>query len=144
VLIGSDEVSIQRSVFKLLDRYAIDIVYYRNGFFSSEMDRQACLQFVKSMKPDLVVVGMGTPLQERFLVDLVSIGWKGRGYSCGGYFHQLGGDNRSNYYPNWMNSLHLRWLYRVWDEPKLISRYLFVYPYFFISSWLHRFLNSTL
>jgi N-acetylglucosaminyldiphosphoundecaprenol N-acetyl-beta-D-mannosaminyltransferase len=122
----------------------MDIVFYRHGFFSSEMDRQACLQSVKEMNPQLVVVGMGTPLQECFLVDLVSVGWKGRGYSCGGYFHQLGGDNRSNYYPNWMNRFHLRWLYRIWDEPKLLSRYFIVYPSFFISSLFNRFFRSTL
>lgn len=38
---------------------------------------------INELNPDLVVVGMGAPLQEKFLVDLVGLGWRGRGYTCG-------------------------------------------------------------
>lgn len=134
VLIGSDSISIENSVRKLKEQYDLNIVYFRNGFFSGLLERESCLMQINELNPDLVVVGMGAPLQEKFLVDLVGLGWRGRGYTCGGYFHQLGGSVDYAYYPNWMNKMNLRWLFRMVDEPKLIRRYMLDYPIFFMTS----------
>lgn len=103
----------------------------RHGFFSSKVERDQELQRIRSCSPDVVIVGMGTPLQEEFIIDLKRVGWKGVAYTCGGFLHQTAYGGRQ-YYPKWMDRFHLRWLYRMIDEPKLILRYLFYYPVFLV------------
>ena len=69
---------------------------------------------------------MGTPLQEKFLIDLKKNGWSGIGFTCGGFLHQT--SNNIIYYPNWIDKFSLRAFYRMYDEPKLIKRYFLIYP----------------
>jgi len=97
------------------------------GYFPSEQDRQELIGDLVARPSGVLLVGMGAVHQERFLADLRSAGWSGEGYTCGGFLHQtaLG---TVNYYPDWVDRLGLRWLYRIFDEPILIKRYLFLYP----------------
>lgn len=122
------EVSTAVSVFKK-DYPNINICYYRDGYFTNEQERKQCFDKIKESGAKVVIVGMGTPIQEQFLVDLRESGWQGTGYTCGGFLHQTASKG-AQYYPNWINRLHLRWLYRMWDEPKLIKRYMLYYPQF--------------
>jgi N-acetylglucosaminyldiphosphoundecaprenol N-acetyl-beta-D-mannosaminyltransferase len=85
---------------------------------------------IVKLDPDFLVIGMGTPLQESFLSNIKSLGWGGVGFTCGGFIHQTA--SGLNYYPKWINKLNLRWLYRIWDEPRLLTRYLIQYPRFVV------------
>lgn len=77
----------------------------------------------------LVICGMGAPHQERFLVELVRRGWTGVGFTCGGFFDQLLSGER--YYPDWIDRMNLRFLYRLYREPRrLWRRYLVDYQVF--------------
>jgi N-acetylglucosaminyldiphosphoundecaprenol N-acetyl-beta-D-mannosaminyltransferase len=99
------------------------------GYFSSTQKRADTIAEIVSAKPAVVIVGMGAPLQEVFLVDLWAAGWRGRGYTCGGFLHQTASSG-IKYYPQWMDRFHLRWLFRLLDEPKLIKRMIVYYPTF--------------
>tara|TARA_R110002111_G_scaffold145581_1_gene212055 strand:- start:8343 stop:9050 length:708 start_codon:yes stop_codon:yes gene_type:complete len=101
---------------------AIKIVGCYSGFFSSDRERNSVIQQIEEMHPQIVVCGMGTIHQEKFLLDLIASGWSGSGYTCGGFFHQTA-KKGVEYYPDWINRLNLRWLYRIFDEPKLTRRY---------------------
>lgn len=106
----------------------IDIRYQSSGFFSDKVSRDDVLQVCSNL--DLVVVGMGSPYQEKFLLDLKGIGWMGTGYTCGAFFEQTARSG-GEYYPVLLNKLQMRWLYRLWDEPKKMARRYFVaYPKF--------------
>lgn len=107
----------------------LDICCLRSGFFSSTEQREEFISHLRDVKPDVVIVGMGTPLQEDFLLDLFDAGWRGWGFTCGGFFHQTASKG-VRYYPVWADRLHLRWLYRIFDEPYLLRRYLTFYPKF--------------
>ena len=85
---------------------------------------------IKNLNPDIVICGMGTPLQEHFLADLQKLGWGGIGYTCGGFLHQTARDIQ--YYPEWIDKYNIRWIYRIYDEPKLFKRYFWEYPKFFV------------
>ena len=74
---------------------------------------------------------MGVLNQEEFLAGLFSNGWNGVGYSCGGFMHQTSSKGH-HYYANWVNKFNLRFVYRIWDEPKLIKRYTLDYMRFVI------------
>ncbi|WFE72459.1 WecB/TagA/CpsF family glycosyltransferase [Halomonas sp. M1] len=104
---------------------------FRHGFFENSDDRDLFIKQLAEENPDIVIVGMGSPLQEKFLFDLSASGWRGLGFTCGGFLHQTASGG-TQYYPKWMNYLNLRWLYRIFDEPKLIRRYLLDYPKFLL------------
>jgi exopolysaccharide biosynthesis WecB/TagA/CpsF family protein len=128
-LIGTEESYIADAVRKIAQEYpSLIISGYRNGFFGNSEERADVIKSIHSISPDVVVAGMGTPTQEQFLFDIWQQGWRGIGFTCGGFFHQTA--KGLEYYPRWMDRLHLRWLYRIYDEPKLLKRYLFQYPKF--------------
>ena len=104
----------------------LNICGFRHGYFNFN-ERERVFLNIKKLNADIVVCGMGTPLQEQFLIDLQSSGWKGEGYTCGGFLHQTA--NGIEYYPKWITKYGLRAFYRMYDEPKLIRRYFYYYPW---------------
>lgn len=92
-------------------------------------DVSQALEWHRQNQTALVIVGMGAPRQEAFLRDLAAAGWQGIGFTCGGYFDQLG--QGGSYYPGWVDRLHLRFAWRLAREPRrLWRRYLLHYPVF--------------
>ena len=127
-LIGAQEQEICNAQEKISDAFpSLNITGYRSGYFANDGARSAAIQQIIDLNPHAVLVGMGTPIQEQFLVDLWQAGWRGAGYTCGGFFHQI--TKQIDYYPDWVNRMNLRWAYRIWDEPKLSRRYGIDYPY---------------
>ena len=104
----------------------INILGCRNGYFSDKNDYDNFLLKLKNINPEILIVGMGTPAQEKFIVDLNSIGWNNTSYTCGGYLHQTA--KKGNiYYPYLFDKFNCRWIYRIIDEPALVKRYIFKY-----------------
>lgn len=101
------------------------IAGYHSGFFN-EGEKQILIREILDKRPEIVIVGMGVIRQENFLIDLKKQGWKGRGYACGGFLHQTA--IKPVYYPEWISRIHLRWVYRIFSEPKLVKRYFIEYP----------------
>lgn len=134
VLVGGREEVTAVAAKVLQERFpGLQIRKYYSGYFSSRDDRSYVLNDIcANHRGCIVVVGMGTPLQEKFLQDLVGTGWQGTGYTCGGFLHQTARTTTGNYYPEFFNKYNLRWLYRIIDEPKLLTRYLIKYPQFLL------------
>lgn len=125
--IGSDDASINSFITRIQNEYPrLNIVGFRNGYFKNDREYNSAVKLIVETQPDVLVVGMGTPKQEQFLIDFKKTGGKGIGYTCGGFIHQTA--KGINYYPKFFNQYNLRWLYRIIDEPKLLKRYLFHYP----------------
>lgn len=103
----------------------LEICGFRDGYLSNE-ERELELQKIKNLDPYYVICGMGTPMQEQFLIDLQKTGWEGQGYTCGGFLHQTA--NGIQYYPEYISRFGLRAFYRMYDEPKLVKRYFIIYP----------------
>jgi len=128
-LIGTKPKIIDKAIENILKEFpALNIVGFRDGYIK-ENEREALYKSIKNLNPDIVICGMGTPLQEQFLVDLQETGWIGIGYTCGGFLHQTAGNIQ--YYPKWIDKHNIRWIYRIYDEPKLFKRYFWEYPKFF-------------
>ncbi len=126
--VGSKKNEITRAVEEIKKEFPkLNIIRFRDGYFT-DTERESEIDLLVDIKPDIVVAGLGTPLQEKFLMDLRSQGWKGTGFTCGGFLHQTAGGIQ--YYPDWMDKLNLRWLYRIYDEPKLFRRYSIDYTKF--------------
>lgn len=129
-IIGTKELIIQKAINTIEKKYAVNISYFRNGYFKNDMELKECIDTICDKNIDIVICGMGTPNQEDFLIQLKKKGWDGYGFTCGGYLHQIA--TKDNYYPVFFDKLNIRWIYRIIDEPKLLKRYFYLYPFFFI------------
>jgi N-acetylglucosaminyldiphosphoundecaprenol N-acetyl-beta-D-mannosaminyltransferase len=125
--IGSKPIVIDLAIKNIQEQFPeLNICGYRDGYINDN-EMVVVLDIINSLKADYVICGMGTPLQEQFLIDLQKSGWTGEGYTCGGFLHQTAAGIK--YYPNWINTLGLRAFFRMYDEPKLIKRYFIDYPH---------------
>ncbi len=128
--IGGEPGVVEVAVEKIKDKYpGLSVSGVRHGYFSSNNDRVMTIDTIKALNPAIVVVGMGAPLQENFLSELKKNDWSGVGFTCGGFIHQTAASGIS-YYPRVIDKLNMRWLYRMFDEPKLVRRYFVDYTKF--------------
>ena len=97
----------------------IQIVGTRNGFFT-EADEPQIISDIKAAQPDLLLVALGVPKQEKWLAKYkdelnvpVSIG-------VGGTFDVMAGVMKRA--PKWMQRAKLEWLFRAMLQPKRAGR----------------------
>lgn len=122
----------------ILNKYpTLNIVGFHHGYLSELPDRgEELVDSIVKLNPDFVFAGMGSPLQESFLFDLKRKGWKGTGYTCGGFIYQT--SLSIDYYPRWVNKFRLRWLYRGLNEPRALIKTMYI-PWFilvFVSDYI--------
>lgn len=134
-IVASRQEQVERAVEIFRDRYPkLNIAGFRNGYFSSESEMDVEAGKIAELNPDFVIVGMGILMQERFLLKVKDAGFKGVGFTCGGFIHQTA-KNEIDYYPDWVNRTNLRFVYRMFKEPHTRKRYLqaaFLFPARFI------------
>ncbi len=128
ILGGSRDV-LEKTILFLKDTYpGLDIKGYHHGFFKDT----AFADIVESLiqkKPDLILVGMGFPLQEKVLIQLKDRLNYGIGVGVGGTFDIWSGSKKRA--PLWVQNIGLEWLFRVVQEPARIRRLTFI-PLFFL------------
>lgn len=123
-IVASKQEQVEKAVEIFQERYPeVKFAGYRNGYFSSEeeMDKEA--KHITELKPDFLIVGMGSLMQEIFLLKVKSVGYQGVGFTCGGFIHQTS-RNEIDYYPAWVDKTNLRFVYRKWKEPHTRKRYV--------------------
>lgn len=90
-----------------------------DGYVGDEVAVKAITDF----KPDLVIVGLGMPRQEHFLLSNFDRLPAATYATVGGAIDYVGGSARLA--PRWLGSLGLEWLWRLLNEPRrLAHRYL--------------------
>ena len=119
--IGSKQEEIEGATRHIQANYPnLQIKGFRNGYFKDQNERSHVLNEIISLNPNYVVIGMGSPIQEQFAIDLKAAGYNGIVFTCGGFFHQT--KENINYYPNWINKYNLRAFYRLYREHGLFKR----------------------
>ena len=125
-IVGGVDGVADKAAAVFLSHYQMKVVATRDGFFKSADARKQYCSALAEIAPDVVLCGMGAPYQEEFLANLVDAGWKGVGFTCGGYLDQAAeGDVR--YYPEWINRLNLRAPYRLFKDPRRLGKRYFVH-----------------
>lgn len=120
-LIGARQQEVENTARQIREAYPnIHIAGVRNGYFKTPEERRKAIEEIVSKQPDFTLIGMGSPLQETFAADLRDAGYKGIGFTCGGFLHQT--SSNINYYPEWVNKYELRAFYRLYKEKGLFGR----------------------
>lgn len=124
-IVASMQEQVEKAVLVLRKTYPnLNIIGYRNGYFADEAEENSEILKIVGMNPDFLIVGMGIVKQEEFMLKVKKAGFKGIGFTCGGFIHQIGMNNEIDYYPKWIDRFNLRFLYRMWKEPHTRKRYL--------------------
>ena len=125
-LIGGQQKVIENTVKKLKSEYPnINIVNYKNGYFN-EIEKIELFQNIKDSKPDIVFVAMGSPKQEFFMEEMLSI-HPALYMGLGGSFDVYSGHVPMA--PTWLVNIHLEWVYRLLKEPKRLFRLKNIFKY---------------
>ena len=96
----------------------VKVVGAKDGFFE---DEQKVVEEIRDSKPDLLLVAMGAPRQELFIVNHRSELKCSLMMGVGGTFDVLVG--KVERAPQWAIRLNLEWLYRIVKEPVRLKRF---------------------
>ncbi len=134
-IVASKQEQVEKAVAIFKEKWTgLNIIGFRNGYFSSQEEQAQEAMHIAEVNPDFLIVGMGAVMQEKFLILAKEKGFKGVGFTCGGFIHQVAqGD--MDYYPAWVDKWNLRFVYRFFKERHTRRRYLkaaFVFPARFI------------
>lgn len=119
--IGAKEEEIAQTIKLIQQEFpSLNIKGFRNGYFRDNVERKISLDSIVKINPNYVVIGMGTPIQEQYMIDLKNAGFSGTIFTCGGFLHQS--VSGMNYYPDWINKYNLRGFYRQFKEKGVFQR----------------------
>lgn len=122
-IVASRQEQVKKAVGIFKERYPkLSVAGYRNGYFVSEKEQEEEARHIVDVNPDFLIVGMGALMQERFLLKVKDAGYRGIGFTCGGFIHQTA-NNEIDYYPAWVDRMNLRFLYRMFKEKHTRKRY---------------------
>ena len=118
-LFGAKEEVINTLIAKIKKEYPnINILGYSNGYVK---DRDLVMQDVLKKKPDICMVALGIPYQEKIIAKYFSKTKKGIFIGVGGSFDVLSGTKKRA--PKIFIKLNLEWLYRIVTEPSRLKRF---------------------
>ena len=104
----------------------IKIVGTHTGYFKPEEEAEI-VEEIRQLKPDILLVGIGFPRQEKMIHKYKAEGFFKIGIGCGGSIDVLAGEVKRA--PKLFIKLHLEWFYRLLKEPTRFKRML-VLPQF--------------
>jgi N-acetylglucosaminyldiphosphoundecaprenol N-acetyl-beta-D-mannosaminyltransferase len=137
--IGAKQEQLEATIEQIKIAYPmLKIAGFRNGYFLTDEQRKSEIENIVRLSPSFVVVGMGSPLQEQFVLDLKDADYSGIAFTCGGFLHQTA--EGINYYPKWINKYNLRAFYRLYKEKGLFKRLynvLLEFPILLVYDSLH-------
>lgn len=123
----------QTAADRMIARFPeLKIAGVRDGYFNKDNghpDNEAVLADINAVRPNILVVGMGMPMQERWLLDNWSRIDANIALTGGAVFDYISGDLKRA--PAWMTDNGLEWLGRLLIEPRrLWQRYVVGNPVF--------------
>jgi N-acetylglucosaminyldiphosphoundecaprenol N-acetyl-beta-D-mannosaminyltransferase len=122
-LFGSRQEILEKAIQNLKQQYpTLNIVGYRNGYFTAN-DEPQIVQEIAQARPDILFVGMSSPLKERFVERNLQRMGVPVCLGVGGSFDIAAGVYKLE--PRWMSKAGLAWFYRLIQEPRRMwKRYL--------------------
>lgn len=119
-LIGSDRVALENATAVIESLPSRPSVVLSCDGYSELVAPAEMAARLRDVRADVVVLGLGAPLQDSYLLALLDNGVTGRLLiTCGGWIDQV---SRSDYYPPYAYRLRINWLFRVLREPARLWR----------------------
>lgn len=131
--LGTRQDVIERAAVVLTNKYpALNIVGVHHGFFDknpASYENQDVLAVINQARPDILVVGFGMPMQEKWISDNWDQLQVHVAIPIGAFFDYLAGEVVRA--PRWMTDRGFEWLGRLLIEPRrLWKRYILGNPRF--------------
>lgn len=132
-VIGATSEENQKAVCRLEQKYpGIDVALALDGYTS----RENLIDQLTEFPVELIIAGLGSPLQEEFLMHCKKeLTYNFVGFTCGGFVSQTA--MSTCYYPEIINKLNLRWFIRFIRHKHVRKKLVFDYP-LFLFRWLIR------
>ena len=130
-LLGARPGVADRAAAELARRYpAHRFTVVSHGYYDAA-EEERLLDGLQAQRPDLLLVALGNPLQERFIADRIGPGHASVAAGVGALFDFLTGEVPRA--PAILRKARLEWAYRLWLEPRrLWRRYLLGNPAFLL------------
>lgn len=126
--LGAKEEVIQKAKQNFLNKFPnLNFVYVRNGYFEDENE---IIQNIINAKPQILLVGLGSPRQEQIISKLKKELQGCTMVGVGGSFDIFSGIVKES--PVIFRKLGLEWLYRTISQPQRIKRIFPILPLFLI------------
>ena len=126
-LLGATEKNLKILNDKIKIKFpGIKILGKHHGFFT-ENEEEKIVEEISKVKPNFLFVGMGSPKQEIFISRYLSRLNANICMGVGGSFNVLAGIEKP--VPYWAK-YGLEWLFRSFQDPRKIKRYLIINSYF--------------
>lgn len=127
-LIGAKPQIIEKAAQNLKTEFEnLNIVYIQDGYFQN---REAVLTELKEKAPQFVLVALGSPKQEEFIVEARKLLPQSLMIGVGGSFDVWSGEVQRA--PEVYQKLGLEWLYRTVKEPQRFKRIFPTLPRFIL------------
>ena len=118
-LLGAKEEVIESLVKKIKKEYKnINLLGYSNGYVK---DKDKVFKEIIKLKPDVCLVALGIPHQEKLIYKHLEKFNKGIFVGVGGSFDVMSGTKKRA--PKIFIKLNLEWFYRILCEPKRLKRF---------------------
>jgi len=118
-----------RAAEKLRRQYSGLVLETRHGYFTPE-ENDAVLEEIARFQPHVLMVGMGMPRQEHWVLDNLERISANAILTAGACFDYVAGVIPTP--PRWMGHMGLEWLYRLWSEPRRLARRYLLEPWFLV------------
>jgi N-acetylglucosaminyldiphosphoundecaprenol N-acetyl-beta-D-mannosaminyltransferase len=115
-LLGAEAHVVEQCRERLLSKYLrLKIVGFHHGHLVREED-QIIVNDINEKKPNILLVALGSPLQEEWIAHHARILNVGVCLAVGGLFDFLSGIHKRA--PLWMRRMGMEWLFRFFQDPK--------------------------
>lgn len=114
-LLGAEPGVVDECQSNLKKKYPnIRIAGYHHGYFPKEEELEI-INEINELKPDILLVAMGSPLQEKWIARYTHLFDANLCFAVGGLFDFLSEDKVRA--PLWMRKLGIEWLFRFLQDP---------------------------
>jgi N-acetylglucosaminyldiphosphoundecaprenol N-acetyl-beta-D-mannosaminyltransferase len=129
-LLGGNETTIERAADYVKEKFpGWRLAGFHHGYLKTPEQSDAVLDRIGELRPDLVLVGMGNPVQERWIRDHRDRVEASLCLGIGGLFDFWAGNvSRA---PGWLQKMGHEWVWRLFQQPRdKARRYLVGNPLF--------------
>lgn len=137
-IVGGRREILSRALDQIRVKYpAVSILGTHHGFFMPDQ-ADVILSDIVEKRPDIVLVGLGSPRQDLFLAELAQKATHGIGIGIGGVLDVISGEIQRA--PKLFSKIGLEWVWRGIQDPKRITRWRIILPFIF-NMLHHRFFH---